>query len=447
MTGNRVGIVGVALAVCSLTPSDLFAEWYDEFYDNAFAQDPNDEGFFDPNLWECDNPHWTIRPFVGEGWEWSAEGGALRLGSQWLLGLSLIAAEVDDFDQDANTSDTWFDDSGPHYVLSYCISIEPNAGMMGVWMVFNHTLWTAYAHELEVNNGWMSLTAYSGTDYHSGDTTHRSWSVIHPNYFGDANYYDPNHPSDPNYVTDPNHVWDEWDPDHPDPNGFWLLLQFDPNGAPLDPNNQSPYDANDPNFHWIRGSFWGGGKYDWDGEWDLETCVVDSREWDPNTHHFTEGTVGVASFCGGNSGFPSDVAYDSMESRWGWYTNTSRKLTLKLKDCCELHVCPDLLEDPNHDPNDIEGELRRYTLGTAIVLDSVLPCGNKVFKKWIIKGPNDASDPGYQVVTDTNEVLYLTMDGDYLVKATCKCGGGGVEPFAVAVLALLGLGGIIRRLT
>jgi len=48
-------------------------------------------------------------------------------------------------------------------------------------------------------------------------------------------------------------------------------------------------------------------------------------------------------------------------------------------------------------------------------------------------------------VNDTNEVLYLTVDGDYLVKATCKCGGGGVEPFGAMALLVLGLGVLIRR--
>ena len=64
---------------------------------------------------------------------------------------------------------------------------------------------------------------------------------------------------------------------------------------------------------------------------------------------------------------------------------------------------------------------------------------------WKVKGPNDASDPNYQEIQDTNVVLYLTMDGDYAVKAVFKC-GGGVEPFAGVVLMVLGLGVVIRRL-
>jgi hypothetical protein len=56
-------------------------------------------------------------------------------------------------------------------------------------------------------------------------------------------------------------------------------------------------------------------------------------------------------------------------------------------------------------------------------------------------------DPLYTEFSDTNSVLYVTMGGDYLVKAVCKCGGGGLEPFAGLVLVALGVGVVIRRLT
>jgi len=134
----------------------------------------------------------------------------------------------------------------------------------------------------------------------------------------------------------------------------------------------------------------------------------------------------------------SDAVFDDIECRWGTFTNVFRTLTVVMKDCCELGLEPNLAHPGG-------GNNRQYTHGTAIVLDGVVPCGNKSFKKWTVKGPNDSGDPAYQIVTDTNEVLYLTMDGDYLVKATCKCGGGGVEPFAAVVLLLLGLGAVIRR--
>jgi len=138
-------------------------------------------------------------------------------------------------------------------------------------------------------------------------------------------------------------------------------------------------------------------------------------------------------------------AFDQVEARTGRFDpNNPRTLTVKMKDCSDLTIDPDLLQDANQDPNDL-GELRRYTNGTAIVLSAVVPTGNKVFKKWTVKGPNDSGDPLYQIVVDTNELVYLTMDGDYLVKATCKCGGGGIEPFAGMVLLVLGLGVLVRR--
>jgi len=134
-----------------------------------------------------------------------------------------------------------------------------------------------------------------------------------------------------------------------------------------------------------------------------------------------------------------DVKYDHIESRWGYFTNVSRTLTVKLKDCSSLNLEPNLAHPDG-------GDKRRYTQGTSIVLDTVVPVGNKVFKKWTVKGPNESSDPLYQIVSDTNEVLYLTMDGNYLVKATCKCGGGGIEPFAGMVLLVLALALTVRRL-
>ncbi len=440
--------VGMVLVVCLVGPAVLLADVYDEFYDGKYEGDPNDPGY-DPNVWDIDNPDWTINPFIGPPY-YTAEGGALRLCCQAVMGYAFLGAEATDGDLDANTSTTWLDDTAGHYALSYVIVVQPLTGMAGLWIHFNATTWEAYVHEYEPRDGWMSLTSYSGTVYGSGASDHRFWCVVEDDYVGDPNYYNPNYPADANYLVDPNYYNDDFHPDHPDPNGYWLLVQFDPNGPHRDPNCQLPTDSNDPNYHWLCGAFWNGGKFDWDGEYDLQVNVtitedLDPNEVDPDMFHHTEGTSVVASFCGGMSGSPSDIAYDSIEFRWGYYTSLSRKLTLKLKDCCELTVDPDLLDDPNHDPNNYN-EPRRYTDGTAVVLDAVVPCGNKAFKKWTVKGPNDAGDPLYQIVVDTNEVVYLTMDGDYLVKATCKC-GSGVEPFAGMVLLVLGVGVVIRRLT
>jgi len=459
MKTNCVSAAGVVLAVCLFVPSMVWADVSDNFNDGSFSRftsgkpdwyfggdDPNHDPRlpgYDPNLWEPNNPDWTINPFLGESFDADANGTALRLYVMGVMGYGFIGAECSDYDDDANTSTTYFDSAGPHYIVSYVIVVQPGTGMTGVWMHFNQTTWESYAYQYEPWDGWMSITAYSGDDG-VGTSDHRYWCVVEDQYLGDPNYYDPNYPTDANYVVDPNYYNDNFHPDHPDPNGFWILFQFDPWGLHQDP--RGTIDANDPNCHWLRGAYWRS-EDEWDGQWHMEVCVA-HPEADPNLFYFPAGTSGFASFSGGDSGLLSDVAYDDFEAKCGYYKQELWKtcaLTIKMKDCASLTVSPDFLDDPNNDPNDL-GELRRYYKGSPILLDAVVPVGNKVFKKWTIKGPNDASDPAYQIVTDTNQVLYLTMDGDYLVKATCKCGGGGIEPFAAVVLAVLGLGLLIRRL-
>jgi len=238
--------------------------------------------------------------------------------------------------------------------------------------------------------------------------------------------YDPN---DPNWL-DPNNMWNT--PGYMDEhNGFWMVMQFTSDGVPEDPNGK-----------WFQAACWNGDKFDWDGTWTLEKDLgsIDANlDWWPEWY-WTEGVCGIGSYCDEAEGFPADCVFDNLEVRTGVFTNTWRTLTITMKDCCELNLDPNL-------PHPDGGTKRRYTSGTPVVLDAVVPCGNKVFKKWTVKGPNQSDDPNYLIVTDTNEVVYLTMDGDYLVKATCKCGGGGIEPFAGMVLLALGLGVLVRRIT
>jgi len=211
-----------------------------------------------------------------------------------------------------------------------------------------------------------------------------------------------------------------------EPNGFWMALQFDGDG--------------DPNHSYLRSAAWNGDKFDWDGAWDIEHHIFTS--WDPNEpglSYWSSGLCGVAvvvSQWSTPTGF-SDAKFDGIEVRWGTFTNVFRTLTLKKKDCT-------IVLEPNL-PDPAGGDLRRYTNGTVLCLQAE-PVGNKTFNKWVIKGPNQVGDPAYQEINDTNIVLCLTMDGDYWVKGVCKCGGGGVEPFAAVVLLTLGLGVLLRRI-
>jgi len=99
-------------------------------------------------------------------------------------------------------------------------------------------------------------------------------------------------------------------------------------------------------------------------------------------------------------------------------------------------------DPPPLDANDpLWGE---YFLGETVTLTAV-PGGSKKFKKWKIWDPNDLTDPNLMVI-DTNNPIAIVMMADRKVTAVFKCGGGPVEPFAAAVLLVLGLGVIIRRL-
>ncbi len=415
-------LVALVCAVWLGVPTVTLADWFDNFNDGYYERTPNDPRYdandpywTNPNncvLWDIDNPDWEMHELIGEVWAEGIDDGWLRLyvQGQVMMGLAFLGAGVEDY-QDPNVSFTFYDDSAPHYIMALTKTNDPTQGATYVFLHADVITWTGYGFRkaFHPNDSSFAITHFNATDYTFG--IKRDWP-------------------------DPNTAPDE-------ENGFWFAFQFDPD----DPNGTG--DANDPNNHWFRVAAWNGGKHGWDGEWFMEFPVIHPN-WppgDPNLDmNFDEGISVVAVAGTGDIGIVPDMSFDHVEVRWGSFTNVSRALTITMKDCCDLKIDPDLLDDPNHDPNDL-GELRRYTHETGVVLHAAVPCGNKSFKKWTIKGPNDSGDPLYQIVTDTNEVVYLTMDGDYLVKATCKCGGGGIEPFAATVLLVLGLTVVIRRLT
>jgi hypothetical protein len=114
-------------------------------------------------------------------------------------------------------------------------------------------------------------------------------------------------------------------------------------------------------------------------------------------------------------------------------------------------IDPDDTFDPNSlDPNDPETNpdlrLLRYTDGTDIVMAAeALP--DRGWKKWKIwEDPNQYPDPNY-TITDTNTVLYLTMDKDYVVEAiySCSASSSVLPPIGMVLLALAA-GVLIRRM-
>jgi len=409
---RRTLLVAIVCAVCLAGPAVVVADYYDNFDDGEYCQDPNDPNIYDPNLWDPCNPHWTGFPALYTDWLIEVNSGWLRLYvTNTLYPYSFGVAYVDDLDYDPNTSATWYDNSAPHYLVSRVMINVPDVGVASLLMRGNAAQWLCYIFEYEAWNNNLLFTAVNGLDFAFGKRS----QVFE--------FMDPN------------------DPRYPDESGFWMLMQFDRDGPSQDPNGS--YDPNDPNNFMFRSAIWNGGKYDWNGQYDLELNLINDN-WPPGGlfgyEDRTEGFPALVSSGSEACGIIGDNGFDEVEARWGYFGEYSpHTLTLKLKDANAIYVYPNY-------PHPDGGAKRLYPKGMVVACDATCN-GTKTFKKWTIKGPNDESDPLYQVVVDTNAVLYLTMDGDYLVKATCKCGGGGVEPFAAMVLLVLGVSLVLRRLT
>ncbi|MBN1342943.1 MAG: hypothetical protein JXQ73_09705 [Phycisphaerae bacterium] len=113
------GIIVVIACVCGVACPAL-ADFHDCFGDLQYCQDANDPNSYDPNAWDLDNPQWWTEVFMATTTSFSAQAGALELGSDSVnLYASSIGAYVDDGDHDANSSDTWFDSAGEFYLLTH----------------------------------------------------------------------------------------------------------------------------------------------------------------------------------------------------------------------------------------------------------------------------------------------------------------------------------------
>jgi len=388
----RLGLaLGLACAFCMVGATPVLADYYDDFSDGSYLRVP-------PGPWDPCDPNWSIQVVAGLATA-DANDGALRLYVQTsgLFDYGLFMAYVDEGDHDPNTSPYWFDDSAPHWVLSRVQWRDPNFGGAALILHGNCTNWYFYNLQFEWPEGQPSQKLILG---HGDGPTWREASAT-----GGSSSEEPN--------------MDRY-------NGFWMLMQFEGDG--------------DPNNSYLRAACWNGDKFDWDGFWKIEEHILTGWADANVTPYVPSGICGVASYFYQTSTGPNtppipqaDNKFDNIEARWGYFGDQfpPATLTLALKDANAINV------EPN---------LPQYPKGMVVVCDAVCN-GTKAFKKWTIKGPNDETDPLYQVIVDTNEILYLTMAGDYVVKATCKCGGGAVEPFAGMVLLVLGLTVVIRRLT
>ncbi|MBN1346873.1 MAG: hypothetical protein JXQ73_29545 [Phycisphaerae bacterium] len=458
--GKRFLILGGAVcAVWVFMPGVALGDFYDSFDDGELAGSP--VGY------DIDDPHWEKRLVTGTNYAVGVDEGRLRVTCQsTFFPFCFMGACCED-----DPNETYFDNTGAHYMIAnvrcHDDNWDPNNGMTGIWTHGHFAAgWTSYDFEWEPSDGWMSITSYSGF----------TWLHLADIAIEDAGY--------PMDLVDPN----SYDPNDPDPNDFtpldsrvkkWLVLQFDPYGTNHDANN--PDDPNDPNCHWLRAAAWTGGKYDWDGVWIMQgNCVGDMLGknvideingdfpfdpiYDMPYYLHQDGWNSVAAFSGGDAsvdpntyGYVVDTSYDDFESRWGYWTNVSRSLSLNVinPQYGSVTIDPDVLDDPNNsvvwDPNDANEPpsqdwslLRRYTDGTSIVMVAEAIAG-KSFNRWVIFDPNYPGDANFGTA-DSNTVLYLTMDEDKSVEAAFKC-GSGVPPFVGMMLLGLCVGVVIRRLT
>jgi hypothetical protein len=412
----------VAAGLCAfviLAPAPLLADYYDGFNDGCYQRDPNDPRYdandpywTDPNnpvRWDIDNPDWTVEGLIGSTFFSSAADGWLRIfANATLFPYTAIGAGVDDLDLDPNTSLTYYDDSAPHYFLSRQKFYDPNWGGIATFIHGDLLHWSAWVVEFEKQ--LMILAHVHGTDWDEGVSSAKKSR-----------------------------------PDIDKAGGFWLVAQF--------------YGDGDPNHSIFRSAAWNGSKFDWSGTWDLERNIV--TNWDPNElTYYAAGQCAVGAYGSPATGEEpdSDAKFDGIEVRWGTFTNVSHTLHLvkiKSEDYGTVTFDPDLLDDCNNiDPNEVLAgdrptfnELRRYTDGTEVVL-AATPAEGRGWKKWKIwTDPNHYPDSNY-VADDTNSVLYLTMDNDYVVEAifSCSADSGAFPAVAMALLALM-IGAAARRQT
>ncbi len=390
-------VLFVIVLVCLATPTKLVADYYDDFADGQYCQDPNDPDLFDPNLWDIDNPHWSLYPLVGRNSIVDASDGWLRLYIELdFLSGAFIGAGPDDGGRDPNTSPTCFDDSAPHYIVGKVKVFDPITAEVAFLIHGDPIYWTAYYASLDCDENALRAVWQEGLDRIR---------------LGRVDL-----------------------PDLDETNGFWMATQIDGDG--------------DPNHTRFKMTAWNGEKFDWNGVWHRDRNIL--GWWDPNTcGYWAAGGCGVAAIQM-NGALAVDAKFDQIECRWGTFSDAGRTLTLTVKnpENGTVTIDPDLLVDPNNlstDPNvpTDPNEPRIYTDGTEIALVANPDPNGKGFNKWEVTDPLDANNN----FSDTNLVLTLTMDRDWEVTAKFKCGSAALMPMIGLTLVALGVAALVRRLS
>ncbi len=448
------GMAGLAL----LLPQVAMANYYDDFGDGMW-DDPNywpdpcdkstcllkpvqgqwpvDSDDFDPSVyWDVDDPHWQIYALFGASHSVAIDpnyGPGLHLFTTDTFGLALIGAIVNsppwtynlypDMNQDPNNSDTFWGPETSHYMLAELRwADDPDKGEGVVALHVDSQSWTGMF--LGLNKDASDDNPYL---YMHCGTGGLEW-------FGPGLRITSSHNHEPNYAGEPVDLT----------NGIWMLMQFDA----ADPNDSSTQ-------RW-KSAAWAGEKYDWDGDWLMitqfdtgEPLYVEGRPgykgtWDPcdpDTYQpYEKGVNLLAAYGISLANLPAWCIFSDVEARTGTFSNDAKTLTLHVghPENGDVEINPDL-PDPN-DPATEEDRLLQYTDGTEVVLIAHPDPNGKGFNKWEVTDPVDANNN----FTDTNMVLYLTMDRDWEVAAKFKCGSAGLMPL-VAAFGILSLAVVVRR--
>jgi hypothetical protein len=217
-----------------IAPQGL-ADFYDLFADGQYCQNPNEPNVYDPNFWDRDNPHWATAVMQADANSFSAEDGYLKMWADGGGYLTFQSAWVDSGNHDANTSDTWFDASGSFYLLSRVIwpSPDPNnpndpntngAGILGICLDPNR--WACYGLAFNPRDGQAILGSLTFSQLAVASLASTYMTGLSPR------------------------------------DGVWILMG----------HGVQQWDPNDPNTvtKTLRAALWGGGKFDWSGQYDLE---------------------------------------------------------------------------------------------------------------------------------------------------------------------------------
>ena len=480
MASRVVLAMTVGLVVCLAGP--VWADYYDEF-DDGYFDDPNwwpvpgdrtsmyvlpfqgtpqwpDPNAYDPNVvgWDENDPRWQVWAVMFDDDELPAVDvvdGRLNLWlKEWvLLKIGFAGAIVNQppydpavtvkplMTQDPNDSESFYGTGTDHYILAHMrYEGDPNDPNYADLGDDNDPNYLGNAPKGEAVVGiHIDPAAWEGMFLGVNCNAKTNPYLYMHNAPGGFTWYGPGLSLTPEFNTDPNLPIDMVQ------DGIWMLLAYDDG------------DGEDANTARWKSAAWVGDKYDWDGEWLMESRFSDGRPmytysqgpnyvggWPGPGYVLPEAGVFAVCVYGVSDEYPYQetpawVSFDHVEARVGMFTTQTWTplLTFYHGENGTVSFDPDNLADPNDDPNDPNAP-RTYLDGTEVSLTAE-PYPGKIFLKWKVMDAN-----GTSLYEDTNAVTYLTMDQAYQVECQFKC-GSSVPPFVAMTLMALAVGVVVRR--